>query len=73
VVEFCQNIKDPVPEAEHSCSTGGGRYVFPDLVDKVLVCIGGGPKGVSSEGGVKCVGVGIRRKKFPPQKIVLWS
>ena len=47
MVEFYQNIRDPVPEAEHSCSTGDGRYVFPDLADKVLGCIGGGPKGVS--------------------------
>ena len=73
MVEFNQNMQDPVPEAEHSCSTGGGRYVFPDLAGKVLGCIGGGPKGVSGEGGVKCIGMGIRPKEFPPQNIVLWS
>jgi len=73
VVEFNQNIQDPVPEDEHSCSTGGGRYVFPDLAGKVLGCIVGGPKGVSGEGGVKYIGMGIRPEEFPPQNIILWN
>ena len=45
--DSCQNVQDPSPEVEHSCSTGGGRYVFLDLAVKVLGCIGDGPKGVS--------------------------
>ena len=71
MAEFNQNIQDPVPEDEHSSSTGDGRYVFPDLAEKVLGCIGGGPKGVSGEGGVKYIGMDIRPKEFPPQNIIL--
>jgi len=44
--------------------------VFPDLAGKVLGCIGGGPKGVSGEGGIECIGMGIRSKEFPPQIII---
>jgi len=74
VDEFCQSAQDPGPEAEHSCGTGGGRYVFLDLAVEVLGCIGVGPKGVSGEGGVECIGVGIRRIKFQFRlKIVLCS
>ena len=71
MVKFNQSIQDLVPEDKHSGSTGGGRYVFPDLAGKILGCIGGGPKGVSGEGGVNCIGMGIRPKKFPPQNIIL--
>ena len=45
--EFCKSVQDQGPEAEHSCSTGGGCYVFLDLAVKVLGCIGGGLQGVS--------------------------
>jgi len=70
VFEFNQGIQDPVSKDKHFCSTGGNRDVFPDLAGKVMGCIGGGPKSVSGEGGIECIGTGIRSKEVPSQFII---
>ena len=68
--KFNQSIQDPVSEDKNFCSPGGGRDVFPDLAGEVMGCIGGGPKSVSGEGGIKCIGMGIRSKEVPSQFII---
>ena len=70
MVEFNQSSQDPLSEDKHVCSTGGSRYVFPNLTGKVVCYIGGGPKSVSGEGGVECFSMGIRSKEFPPRVIL---